>query len=329
MRIAYLKSASKGVHYHRLESPLSLITDRHEVSELDLYRLNVDDYDVLIFNRLPYFQPLSSIVKAQKQGLKVIVDIDDHWARPFYNSNYSVQEKQYILEIIKCLKAADVIWTSTKVLQEKLHFLGLTAHYIPNALNYEEEQFNREVYERDQLTYGWVGGTSHQYDFNQLISGLKKRKFDAQPVLGGATLTDKGDLHPYWIHMGAMLAGNPLKVKYKRAYDINNYARLYNELDIVLLPSHNDTFSQCKSNLKLLEAGAHKLPVITNGVCYKEVNGKIGLRVKDTADWGKYLTKLIDSKRMRTELGEALHEYTTKTYNIHNINELRLQTIEQ
>jgi hypothetical protein len=68
--------------------------------------------------------------------------------------------------------------------------------------------------------------------------------------------------------------------------------------------------------------------VITNGVIYREVNNKIGLRVHTDREWQKGLTRLIESKRMRTELGEALHEYTTTKYDINKINLIRKQSIE-
>ena len=62
-------------------------------------------------------------------------------------------------------------------------------------------------------------------------------------------------------------------------------------------------------------------------VIHKEVNGKIGLRANGDREWHRGLTKLIDSKRMREELGLALGEYVREKYDIKKINLIREQTI--
>lgn len=327
MKIAYLKSPSQGVHYHRLEMPFYLMANEgYNITETNIYRMHDDDYDVLIFNRLPFYQPLSTIMRLKNRGVKVVVDLDDYWERPFYHSNYSVYEREYKEEIIKALKIADVVWVSTEELRDRLKKIGVESVLVPNALNYDEPQFNWGNIDHP-LSFGWVGGTEHQMDFRLLIEPLKM-KFKAQPTLCGVQVDEEGNLSRYHQFLGQVLSGgNPAKTKYILATDVDNYGRLYNYLDIVLLPSHNDVFSSCKSNLKLLEAGSHKLPVITNGVVYKEVNNKIGLRVSTAREWQKGLKKLIESQRMRNELGEALHEYTRTKYDINKINQIRKQTI--
>lgn len=327
MKVAYQKSPSAGVHYHRLEMPFYLMANEGmDVTETNIYRMHDDNYDVVVFNRLPFYQPLTNIVRLQQRGVKVIVDLDDYWERPIYNPYHSVYEPEYRDEILKALKIADVVWVSTTELQDRLKKLDIDSLLVPNALNYDEPQFNRTETPHD-LSFGWVGGTGHQIDFRKLIEPLKM-KFKAQPTLCGVQ-TENGKLSRYHEFLGQVLAGgNPQKCKYYLATDVNNYGHLYNYLDIVLLPSHSDPFTMCKSNLKLLEAGSHKLPVITNGVIYREVNNKIGLRVNTTREWQKGLTRLIESKRMRQELGEALHEYTTQKYDIKKINTIRKQSIE-
>lgn len=328
MKLLYIKSPSAGVHYHRLELPFYLLAnDGMNVTESNIYRMHDDEYDVVVFNRLPYYQPLTTIVRLQSKGVKVIVDLDDYWERPIYNSNYSVYESEYKDEILKALKIANVVWVSTPELQDRLKKIQIESVLVPNALCYDEPQFNRTEIDHP-LSFGWVGGGEHQIDFRKLIEPFKHR-FKALPVIGGATTTKEGELSRYHQFLGQVLAGgNPSKCKYYLATDVNNYGHLYNYLDIVVLPSHDDVFSRCKSNLKLLEAGSHKLPVITNGVVYKEVNNKIGIRVSSDREWVKGMNRLIESKRMRAELGEALHDYTKTKYDIKKINTIRKQSIE-
>jgi glycosyltransferase involved in cell wall biosynthesis len=320
-KIAYLRNPSQGVHYHRLEIPMSLLSSEHNITETDIYKMHTDDYEVVIFNRLPY-QPLSNLEKLKKRGVKIIMDIDDYWTRPAWHGNYynNFEEDEWTSEIIKALRLADVIWVSTPFLQRRIAELQLTSYLVPNALHYEEQQF-RKIHVARPTTVGWVGGGSHHMDFRALI--LPMRTNTVQPVLCGVNqLTD------YWYLMARIMGGgDPKKVKLIENTTQYNYAMLYNELDIVVLPSYSDTFTMCKSNLKLLEAGAFKLPVITNGGVYSEVNKKIGINVSSPREWVKAINKLKESKRMRQDLGESLHEYTTKKYDIHKINQIRNQTI--
>jgi len=325
MKVAYVRNPSQGVNYHRLEVPMSLLAfGGMSVTELDIVRHDAD-FDVVIFNRLPsQFQPLSTIERLKQRGIKIIYDLDDYWTRPNWLINDGrVYEKEYTLEIIKCLKLADVVWVSTPYLQEQIAGLMVKSLLVPNALNYEEEQFKNLRPERNNPVVGWIGGVNHHMDFKTIEMAFHKG-IDGEVVIGGLRQIDN-----YWKYLGQVLKGGRHdKIKYFQGLDVYNYAVLYNELDIVVLPSYDDTFTKCKSNLKLLEAGAFKLPVITNGVAYKEVNNKIGLRVEGDREWIKAVKKLKESKRMRTELGEALHDYTTTKYDINKINQIRKQSIE-
>jgi glycosyltransferase involved in cell wall biosynthesis len=180
------------------------------------------------------------------------------------------------------------------------------------------------------LYAGWCGRNDHHFDWAtaaiplRVDTGLKFK-------LGGVddfTLTNDKAAERYWKFIAnAISGGKSSEVQLYKSTDVYNYATFYNEIDIVLLPSHNTDYALCKSNLKLLESAAHSLPVVSNGGAYKEVNGKIGLRVESARDWGRHLKKLKESKRMRTELGQALNEWAKVKYNFEKINDIRYQTL--
>ena len=325
MKIAYIRNQSQGVNYHRLEVPMSLLA--HEgmnVTELDIVRHDAD-FDVVIFNRLPsQFQPLSTLERLKNRGVKIIFDIDDYWTRPFWLQNDGkVYEHEYTLEIIKGLRLANHIWVSTPYLQEQIAGLMLESTLIPNAINYEEPQFTNQRPERSEAVVGWIGGVNHHMDFKMIETAFHKG-IQGEVMIGGLRQVDQ-----YWKYLGQVLKGGRHdKIKYYQGLDVYNYAVLYNEMDIMLLPSFGDKFTRCKSNLKLLEAGAFKIPVISNGVIYKEVNNKIGFRVNSDKEWNKAVEKLKKSRRMRNEIGEALFDYTSTKYDIRKINETRKQIIE-
>lgn len=326
-RIGYLRNASAGVHYHRLEVPMNYISmDKgYHVTETDIAHMADSNFDVLIFNRIP-FQPYSNIVKLKQNGVKIIFDIDDYWVRPAWHGMFNNQyESEFSTEIIKYLRLADVVWVSTPYLQRLIAEMQIKSYLVPNALDYSQPHYQRKEIDRDVLNCGYIGAGNHHMDFRMIDKAMFKHSLPVQMVLGGVH-----ELSEYWRYIAQVISGGKYeKVKFVKDLDVYNYGVLYNELDMVLLPSFHDTYTLCKSNLKLLESGAHKLPVITNGHVYKEINNKIGIRVGADRDWARSIKKLTESRRMRQELGEALYEYTSTKYDLHKINQIRKQTIDE
>jgi glycosyltransferase involved in cell wall biosynthesis len=109
--------------------------------------------------------------------------------------------------------------------------------------------------------------------------------------------------------------------------DIRNYALMYNLMDCALAPLCNDKFSQCKSNLKILEAGAFSLPIICSNVePYKEFI-ELGLVINPKGDWDGAMKSLIGNPKKGVELGARLHDYVKENYNIKKINQIRYDSI--
>jgi glycosyltransferase involved in cell wall biosynthesis len=107
--------------------------------------------------------------------------------------------------------------------------------------------------------------------------------------------------------------------------DVYTYASAYDLMDVGLIPLKDTEFNRCKSELKMMEMGAKKLPVVvSNQYPYTNI-AKHGINslVANKNDWYKNIKKLIDSKEMRKDLGEALHNEIYTNFNILNINELR------
>ena len=324
IKIGYLRNASQGVNYHRLEVPMNLISMQgYHVTETDIAHMTDSNFDVLIFNRIP-FQPYSNIEKLKKQGVKIIFDIDDYWVRPQWHGMFNNQyESEFATEIIKYLRLADVVWVSTPYLQGLIAQMHIKSYLIPNALDYTQPQWQHMKKDKDSLSCGWVGVGNHHMDFRMIQSAFSRQSLPVQMVLAGVN-----ELSEYWRYLAQVISGGRYQsVKFVKDLDVYNYGILYNELDIVLLPSFYDTYSLCKSNLKLLESGAHSLPVITNGNIFKEVTNKIGVRCNGDRDWVRGVKKLTESRRMRAELGQALNEYTKEKYDINKFNQIRLSTI--
>lgn len=119
---------------------------------------------------------------------------------------------------------------------------------------------------------------------------------------------------------------------------LSNYANGYRTMDIALAPlkshkkaEHRDNrYVFAKSPLKLIEAGAHKVPVVASMVPPYMAKGlKDGLNIsyikpeRQQRDWYKKVGKLLSDKSMIQDMGESLHEWVKKSYTLDKVTKLR------
>lgn len=127
---------------------------------------------------------------------------------------------------------------------------------------------------------------------------------------------------------------------YRRVWTkpISSYASNYNLFDISLAPIEENIFNKCKSQLKVVESGFHKKPIIAqNFGPYKidiqhawdsgdgigEGNGLLVDSVKNHKDWYKYIKALIKNPEKIKEIGENLHKTVVEKYHIDVLTEKR------
>jgi glycosyltransferase involved in cell wall biosynthesis len=114
---------------------------------------------------------------------------------------------------------------------------------------------------------------------------------------------------------------------YKRVWTrpIQSYGTCYNEFDIAVAPLVNDEFNRMKSQLKVIEAGFHKKPLIASDVAPYQidcVHGKNAMLVPEKKAhklFSKFAKKLVTSEAMRDDLGEALYETVKDKYDLNKV----------
>jgi glycosyltransferase involved in cell wall biosynthesis len=116
--------------------------------------------------------------------------------------------------------------------------------------------------------------------------------------------------------------------------DINSYALNYNFFDVSLAPLVNTVFNNNKSELKIIESGFHKKPIISSDVIpYNTIlvnafdQGKFvekgnALLVdpnKNHKLWDLHMKKLIENPNLVKDLGERLYETVKDKYSLPNV----------
>jgi len=110
------------------------------------------------------------------------------------------------------------------------------------------------------------------------------------------------------------------KEPYKRVWgkSINEYATIYDEIDVSLVPLRNSQFNNCKSELKLIEAGTKKKAVIaSNCLPYSPFPDNTIIKIdNDKKGWYKAIKRFLNNPEMVKDYAERLSEYVAEHYDI-------------
>lgn len=309
MKIALIENQSIGVNIHRLLTPYSHLQPHHEVIMTN--GVLTTDYDVIVFNRLPN-QCLTDLEKLKAKGVKIVVDLDDWIELPRYHYGYSKNSVKQIAPILDSLNLADVITTSTYTLQKELKKLGYNSEVLPNFIQHNLKN------QPTEHAIGWVGGAGHVNNLFTMSKPLQA-EYKAKRILGGYT---KDEIQSEWYLK--IMSGNGKYDIGVRKPTSTNYMELYRDITIGLLPSFNDTFTLCKSDLRALEYASMGIVGVTNGGCYKRTKA---IKVNDKT-FEKTVKRLINFKDYYSDMQALQVEWFIERNDIKKITQKRLQIIE-
>lgn len=115
---------------------------------------------------------------------------------------------------------------------------------------------------------------------------------------------------------------------------ILDYGTMYNEAEIGIAPlKNNHSFNLVKSELKLIEAGAHKIPIIMsnygpyslNSVDGKKDGIQKGFLIDESkSNWYEKMKWYVNNPTAIKEHGMANHEYFLKTFEMSVVNKKRI-----
>lgn len=330
MRILLVGHFNNGVFYHRLQVPYNALqVEGHEVLKTSSLHWESDkmvtidelkEFNVIVFNRniSDVLDPSPIYAKAKLAGVKIIMDLDDHWDIVAGHPMYSYARKTNYSKCIQDqLRYADHITTTHSHLRNQIIKLGIDKNKVTvcrNAIDPNEPQYNQEFTTENNLM--WQGSSTHAMDL-ELLSDVEE-----PIILCGYHYSDE------WFKMCEKIK-HPLK---KDMLDVHSYMNHYHDTSISLVPLKLNKFNQNKSELKMIEAGWAKKAVIVSDIHpYSIVSNHMvnSLVCKDKSDFKKYATMLLNSQSMQDDLRLKLHEDINNRYLINFVNERRLEILNK
>lgn len=280
--------------------------------------------------------------------------------------------------IQESLKLAQYVTTTTEIFKKEIEKFNKNVFVIPNCIDPNEEQFNEKTTESDVLRFGWLGGSSHLHDIQLLsgISTLDSVKdkfgfvlcgFDTRGSVteigpdGTEKIRDIKPLETVWYDYEKIVTNKFKHVKedhkeflhkfineeysgddqsYKRVWTlpVTSYAKNYSKFDVSLAPIKDHIFNKMKSQLKVIEAGFYKKPIIASNYGPYTIDLKHSLDKgnfvdgnallvdpKRPRDWAKFMKKLIDNPSWVEDLGERLYETVKDKYDLNIMTKTRAE----
>lgn len=130
--------------------------------------LFTDQGQVIFHNALRYFK---------EHNIVTVMDIDDNWDvgqyHPLYLSNKAIKAPE---KITTNFKLVDYVTTTTEIYANKIRKWNKNVHIFPNAIDPDEEQYKPIKYPSDRIRFGFVMGSSHERDMEQ-IKGLAEKLY--------------------------------------------------------------------------------------------------------------------------------------------------------
>lgn len=326
-----------GCSYHRVELPVAYLRETTSIS-IPMWTTtalpNLRGVDIVIFNRVPTFDPQELRDSIKRNSIKLVVDIDDHWILyPHHEMAKAWKESKANEQIQQWLTEANMVFTTNDRLRSLALAINPNVHVVRNALPYGHGNFSstRGTNDEGLVRFMYAAGSSHLYDLEILRPVMKRLGNDAEfrkkgeIILGGYDHEHGvGNVDSVWLKMlGVVKLAKSYKTISKLPVD--RYMDTYRYADIALAPLENNPFNACKSNLKVLEAGCKCLPIICSDVEPYTLDAECPgvILCSTTKDWYDAIKRLMNSKELREELGHTLGSYVRKKYVLRDANIIR------
>lgn len=331
MNILLVITDNTGLQYHRQISPhivLDEITGGSAInvtstSNFDLYPdEKLKDQQIVIFLRVISMNRKSAEVvrRCHRNGCRVILDIDDYWNLPSDHGMYKYRPSFFEINTVEAIEAVDLVTTTTKFFAKIIKPFNRNVKVLPNCIDKKQEQWTTPKVKSDKVRFGWVGGVWHLQDIALMEDSISYLYNDRTIVDYNICLGGWNDNQEYRQIEMIMAARGRSGQRYIRinGMDHNHYGQIYNYLDVVMIPLRNNMFNNCKSPLKLIEAGAKGCAAIASNIHpYNQFPDGTFHKIEgydNKKGWYKAIKLLNNNERMREDLANNLKEFCDKEF---------------
>jgi hypothetical protein len=281
MKIVAVYNPESGGSYHRVKLWSEFVENVHLVQ--DLTEEIVQDCNILYIHWNSKTPVTQLSIWREKYKFRIIADIDDTWNLP-KSFDGSVFLSQHL-----CLLADQVICSVESLVPDIMEW-NKNVKVIPNYLPIGHGQFTLKPKTHLKIRVGIGGSISHFDDYMSLKGVIKQlERSDWFNKNCEFVIIGYNNLDWRWQKVASMFK----KVKLFRYTSPENYMKLYDELDVMLLPLINNEINQARSNLKVWECRCKGVyPIISKMYLGKDSNNDLAVE-----DWINNIKSYVDSPK--------------------------------
>jgi len=259
----------------------------------------IHGWDIIVFKLLMQREVLEYMPRAKELGQKIVVDVDDFFdglspRNQAYESTDPQKHPDNNREIYSLIiMAADAVITSTPFLYDYYSKKRSNVYMVRNGIDverYKKKKFNHT----NRLKLGWVGATPWRSNDLQQLSIFMNDYLRTRGV----------GFHHSGETSNTPTAASELKILIGTSSQplcpIIDYPKLFNKIDIGLVPLSDCHFNHAKSFIKGLEYAAAGVPFVSSYAPEYEFlanEGKIGRVAYSKEDWIYHLDELLDPQK--------------------------------
>jgi len=270
--------------------------------------IKAGSYDVVYIQK--DVLPLFYLFILNKLNKNIIFDLDD----ALYENHATIKPSVFSLDNLffkfrknnldRTLRLAKAVTVTTPYLAEYVRKLNPQVHIITGPIDCSAYKPSSKA-ASDKTVIGWIGSpvtAKYVQDIIPVFKELQTKHTNIEFHIIGAKPFEARNLN---IKFFDWSEGREIE--------------LLSDFDIGIMPLTDDKWSRGKGGLKILQYFAMGIPVvcspvgINNDIVKEGVNGFFA---KDNKEWNEKLSRLIENKQLRTELGFNGHKLVEQKFDL-------------
>lgn len=254
------------------------------------------EFEIVIMQRHHDLSASVIIDKVKNQGGLTVYELDDDiWNVEPSNPGYEFWTQKKVVEgAERCIRASDIVTTSTDYLASLLKDYNKNVFVIPNMLPSSFWRIRKSTQKKSEVVIAWAGGVHHKDNLKMIVPVLM-RLIDEYPKLNINIASTAEEVFP-----------KHNKIHIAQRVPVEKFPTLFADSDIGIAPMIDNEFNRSKSDLKFLENSILGVPCVASNVeSYKHsvIHGENGFLAGSKQEWLKYLRQLIEDRKLRGTMG--------------------------
>lgn len=264
----------------------------------------VHGFDVVVLKLIMHKRVADFMPKAKELGQKIVVDIDDHFHglsetnRAYQATDPANNPEQNRDHYFKIIESADAVITSTPFLRDFHAARRNNVHMVRNGIDIGRWSRRRDDSGRNPVV-GWVGATPWRSNDLESIA----------PFFGDILRKNKMKFHHSGHTQNAPFAHEQLEIDPRICSigpmrPILDYPKMFEKIDIGIVPLNDVPFNHAKSYIKGLEYVAAGVPFVASATpeyVFLAENG-VGRVASSGEEWDHHISELSNPRNRKKEV---------------------------